>query len=157
MLSVPWNCSAELTPPIPDVHMPEKKIRVLIAKPGLDGHDRGAKVIARALRDAGMEVIYTGLRQTPEMIASASAQEDVDVIGLSILSGAHNTLCPRLMELLREKGMNDVTVLIGGIIPEADIPALKKVGIAEVFLPGTPTQAIVDFIRQRVSAAPKGA
>jgi methylmalonyl-CoA mutase, C-terminal domain len=157
MLSVPWNCSAELTPSIPEVHMPEKKIRVLIAKPGLDGHDRGAKVIARALRDAGMEVIYTGLRQTPEMIASASAQEDVDVIGLSILSGAHNTLCPRLMELLREKGMNDVTVLIGGIIPEADIPALKKVGIAEVFLPGTPTQAIVDFIRQRVSAAPKGA
>jgi methylmalonyl-CoA mutase C-terminal domain/subunit len=137
--------------------MAEKKIRVLIAKPGLDGHDRGAKVIARALRDAGMEVIYTGLRQTPEMIASASAQEDVDVIGLSILSGAHNTICPRLMELLREKGMHDVTVLIGGIIPEADIPALKKAGIAEVFLPGTPTQAIVDFIRQRVPTAPRGA
>jgi methylmalonyl-CoA mutase C-terminal domain/subunit len=137
--------------------MAEKKIRVLIAKPGLDGHDRGAKVIARALRDAGMEVIYTGLRQTPEMIASAAAQEDVDVIGLSILSGAHNTICPRLMELLREKGMNDVAVLIGGIIPEPDIPALKKSGIAEVFLPGTPTQAIVDFIRQRVSAAPRGA
>jgi methylmalonyl-CoA mutase C-terminal domain/subunit len=136
--------------------MAEKKIRVLIAKPGLDGHDRGAKVIARALRDAGMEVIYTGLRQTPEMIASASAQEDVDVIGLSILSGAHNTICPRLMELLREKGMNDVTVLIGGIIPEADIPALKKSGIAEVFLPGTPTQAIVDFIRQRTSTATHG-
>jgi methylmalonyl-CoA mutase, C-terminal domain len=133
--------------------IPDKKIRVLIAKPGLDGHDRGAKVIARALRDGGMEVIYTGLRQTPEMIAAASAQEDVDVIGLSILSGAHNTLCPRLMELLREKGMNDVTVLIGGIIPESDIPALKKVGIAEVFLPGTPTQAIVDFIRQRVGAS----
>jgi len=125
---------------------------VLIAKPGLDGHDRGAKVIARALRDAGMEVIYTGLRQTPEMIASAALQEDVDVIGLSILSGAHNTLCPRLMELLRAKGMSDVTVLIGGIIPEADIPGLKQVGIAEVFLPGTPTQAIVDFIRQRVAA-----
>jgi methylmalonyl-CoA mutase C-terminal domain/subunit len=137
--------------------MAEKKIRVLIAKPGLDGHDRGAKVIARALRDAGMEVIYTGLRQTPEMIASASAQEDVDVIGLSILSGAHNTICPRLMELLHEKGMHDVTVLIGGIIPEPDIPALKKAGIAEVFLPGTPTQAIVDFIRQRVSTVPKGA
>ena len=137
--------------------MTEKKIRVLIAKPGLDGHDRGAKVIARALRDAGMEVIYTGLRQTPEMIASAAAQEDVDVIGLSILSGAHNTICPRLMELLREKEMNDVAVLIGGIIPEPDIPALKKAGIAEVFLPGTPTQAIVDFIRQRVSAAPHGA
>jgi len=137
--------------------MPEKKIRVLIAKPGLDGHDRGAKVIARALRDAGMEVIYTGLRQTPEMIASAAAQEDVDVIGLSILSGAHNTLCPRLMELLREKKMTDVTVLIGGIIPEADIPALKNKGIAEVFLPGTPTQSIVDFIRQRLAPTPRGA
>jgi methylmalonyl-CoA mutase, C-terminal domain len=137
--------------------MPDKKIRVLIAKPGLDGHDRGAKIIARALRDAGMEVIYTGLRQTPEMIASAAAQEDVDVIGLSILSGAHNTLCPRLMELLRENGMNDVTVIIGGIIPDADIPGLKKVGIAEVFLPGTPTQAIIDFIRQRASRASRGA
>jgi methylmalonyl-CoA mutase C-terminal domain/subunit len=132
--------------------MTEKKIRVLIAKPGLDGHDRGAKVIARALRDAGMEVIYTGLRQTPEMIASAALQEDVDVIGLSILSGAHNTICPRLMELLRAKGMNDVTVLIGGIIPDADIPALKQAGIAEVFLPGTTTQAIIDFIRERVAA-----
>lgn len=132
--------------------MTEKKIRVLIAKPGLDGHDRGAKVIARALRDAGMEVIYTGLRQTPEMIASAAVQEDVDVIGLSILSGAHNTICPRLMELLRAKGMNDVTVLIGGIIPDADIPALKQAGIAEVFLPGTTTQAIIDFIRDRVAA-----
>jgi methylmalonyl-CoA mutase C-terminal domain/subunit len=129
--------------------MSDKRIRVLIAKPGLDGHDRGAKIIARALRDAGMEVIYTGLRQTPEMIASAAVQEDVDVIGLSILSGAHNTICPRLMELLREKGMNDVTVLIGGIIPEADIPALKKAGIAEVFLPGSTTQGIVEFIRQR--------
>ena len=137
--------------------MPQKKIRVLIAKPGLDGHDRGAKIIARALRDAGMEVIYTGLRQTPEMIASAATQEDVDVIGLSILSGAHNTICPRLMDLLREKSMTDVTVLIGGIIPEADIPALKKSGIAEVFLPGTPTQAIVDFIRQRVPATSHGA
>lgn len=137
--------------------MSEKKIRVLIAKPGLDGHDRGAKIIARALRDAGMEVIYTGLRQTPEMIASAAEQEDVDVIGLSILSGAHNTLCPRLMELLREKHMTDVTVVIGGIIPDADIPALKQAGIAEVFLPGTPTQAIVDFIRQRMSAAPRSA
>jgi methylmalonyl-CoA mutase, C-terminal domain len=132
--------------------MPEKKIRVLIAKPGLDGHDRGAKVIARALRDAGMEVIYTGLRQTPEMIASAAIQEDVDVIGLSILSGAHNTICARLMDLLRAKSMNDVTVLIGGIIPEADIADLKKIGIAEVFLPGTTTQAIVDFIRQRAAA-----
>src|SRR6266851_1984492 len=112
--------------------MPEKKIRVLIAKPGLDGHDRGAKIIARALRDAGMEVVYTGLRQTPEMIASAAVQEDVDVIGLSILSGAHNTICPQLMKLLHEKGMNDVTVLVGGIIPEADIPALKQSGIAEI-------------------------
>jgi len=137
--------------------MADKKIRVLIAKPGLDGHDRGAKIIARALRDAGMEVIYTGLRQTPEMIASAAEQEDVDVIGLSILSGAHNTLCPRLMELLREKHMTDVTVVIGGIIPDADIPALKQGGIAEVFLPGTPTQTIVDFIRQRMAAAPRTA
>jgi methylmalonyl-CoA mutase C-terminal domain/subunit len=131
--------------------MPEKKIRVLIAKPGLDGHDRGAKVIARALRDAGMEVIYTGLRQTPEMIASAAVQEDVDVIGLSILSGAHNTLCVRLMDLLHAEKMDDVTVLIGGIIPAADIAELKKIGIAAVFLPGTTTQAIVDFIRQRVA------
>ncbi len=132
--------------------MPEKKIRVLIAKPGLDGHDRGAKIIARALRDAGMEVIYTGLRQTPEMIASAAVQEDVNVIGLSILSGAHNTLCPQLMELLRKKGMQDVTVLVGGIIPEADIAGLKKAGIAEVFLPGTSTQDIVTFVRKRTAA-----
>ena len=131
--------------------MPEKNIRVLIAKPGLDGHDRGAKVIARALRDAGMEVIYTGLRQTPEMIASAAVQEDVDVIGLSILSGAHNTLCPQLMTLLREKGMDDVVVLLGGIIPEADVAALKTAGIAEIFLPGTSTQDIVDFIHKRVA------
>jgi methylmalonyl-CoA mutase, C-terminal domain len=133
--------------------MPEKKIRVLIAKPGLDGHDRGAKVIARALRDAGMEVIYTGLRQTPQMIASAALQEDVDVIGLSILSGAHNTICPQLMNLLREKGMSDVTVLVGGIIPEADIPNLKHSGIAEIFLPGTSTQDIVDFIHKSVPRA----
>ena len=131
--------------------MTEKKIRVLIAKPGLDGHDRGAKVIARALRDAGMEVIYTGLRQTPEMIASAAAQEDVDVIGLSILSGAHNTLCPQLMKLLGEKGMSEVTVLVGGIIPEADIPALKNAGIAEIFLPGTSTQDIIEFIQKRLA------
>jgi methylmalonyl-CoA mutase C-terminal domain/subunit len=132
--------------------MAEKTIRVLIAKPGLDGHDRGAKVIARALRDAGMEVIYTGLRQTPEMIASAAEQEDVDVIGLSILSGAHNTLCPLLIQLLREKGMTDVPVIIGGIIPEADIAGLKQAGIAEVFLPGTPTQEIIDYIRKRLAA-----
>jgi methylmalonyl-CoA mutase C-terminal domain/subunit len=131
--------------------MAKKKIRVLIAKPGLDGHDRGAKIIARALRDAGMEVIYTGLRQTPELIASAAVQEDVDVIGLSILSGAHNTLCPQLMSLLHDKGMNDVTVVLGGIIPEADIPALKKAGIAEIFLPGTSTQDIVEFIHKRIA------
>ena len=127
------------------------KIRVVVAKPGLDGHDRGAKIIARALRDAGMEVIYTGLRQTPEMIASAAVQEDVDVIGLSILSGAHNTLCPQLMKLLHEKGMQDVTVLVGGIIPEADIPNLKQAGIAEIFLPGTSTQDIIDFIHKRLA------
>jgi methylmalonyl-CoA mutase C-terminal domain/subunit len=132
--------------------MPQKKkIRVLIAKPGLDGHDRGAKVIARALRDAGMEVIYTGLRQTPEMIASAALQEDVDVIGLSILSGAHNSVCVRLMDLLRKNGIGDVTVLIGGIIPEADIPGLKQAGVAEIFLSGTPTQAIIDFIQKHIS------
>ena len=131
--------------------MPEKRIRVLIAKPGLVGHDRGAKVIARALRDAGMEVIYTGLRQTPEMIASAAVQEDVDVIGLSILSGAHNTLCPQLMKLLHEKGVQDITVLVGGIIPEADIPGLKQAGIAEIFLPGTSTQEIIDFIHKRLA------
>jgi len=127
--------------------MPDKKIRVLIAKPGLDGHDRGAKIIARALRDAGMEVIYTGLRQTPEMIAAAAEQEDVDVIGLSILSGAHNTICAHLMRLLQDKKMQDVTVLVGGIIPEADIPALRESGIAGIFPPGTATQEIIDFVR----------
>jgi methylmalonyl-CoA mutase, C-terminal domain len=131
--------------------MPEKRIRVLIAKPGLDGHDRGAKIIARALRDAGMEVIYTGLRQTPEMIASAAVQEDVDVIGLSILSGAHNTLVPQLLDLLKQKGMSDVIVLLGGTIPEADIAGLKQAGVAEIFLPGTSTQNIVDFVRQRAT------
>jgi methylmalonyl-CoA mutase C-terminal domain/subunit len=131
--------------------MPEKRIRVLIAKPGLDGHDRGAKIIARALRDAGMEVIYTGLRQTPEMIASAAVQEDVDVIGLSILSGAHNTLVPQLLDLLKQKGMRDVTVLLGGTIPEADIAGLKLAGVAEIFLPGTSTQNIVDFVRKRAT------
>jgi methylmalonyl-CoA mutase C-terminal domain/subunit len=133
--------------------MTERTIRVLIAKPGLDGHDRGAKIIARALRDAGMEVIYTGLRQTPEMIASAALQEDVDVIGLSILSGAHNTLCPELMRLLHEKGMDDVTVLIGGIIPEADILALQQMGIAGIFLPGSSTQEIVEFVRAHARVA----
>ena len=123
-----------------------RKLRVVIAKQGLDGHDRGAKVIARALRDAGMEVIYTGLRQTPELIASAALQEDADVIGLSILSGAHNHIAPRLMELLKQKGLDDVLVLIGGIIPDADIPKLKTLGVKGVFLPGTPMQDIVEFI-----------
>src|ERR1700681_3218942 len=128
-----------------------RPIGVLIAKPGLDGHDRGAKIIARALRDAGMEVIYSGLRQTPEMIASAAAQEDVDIIGLSILSGAHNTLAPQLMNLLKEKGATDITVLLGGTIPVADIPSLKQAGIAEIFLPGTSTQDIVSFVRERAA------
>jgi methylmalonyl-CoA mutase C-terminal domain/subunit len=126
--------------------MSERKIRVLVAKPGLDGHDRGAKVIARALRDAGMEVIYTGLRQTPEMIAAAALQEDVDAVGISILSGAHNTLCPRIVELLRENGMDDTLVLVGGIVPQEDITELKKIGVSEVFLPGTSTEDIVSFI-----------
>jgi methylmalonyl-CoA mutase C-terminal domain/subunit len=131
-----------------------RKLRVVIAKPGLDGHDRGAKVIARALRDAGMEVIYTGLRQTPEQIASAALQEDADVIGLSILSGAHNHIAPRLMELLKKKQLDDVLVVIGGIIPGVDIPKLKEIGVKGIFLPGTPMQEIIDFInanaRQRV-------
>ena len=130
--------------------MTDRKIRVLVAKPGLDGHDRGAKVIARALRDAGMEVIYTGLRQTPEMIASAALQEDVDAVGISILSGAHNTLCPRIVDLLRESGMDDTLVLVGGIVPQEDIPALKEKGISAVFLPGTSTEDIVKFIRENV-------
>ena len=129
----------------------ETRIRVLVAKPGLDGHDRGAKVIARALRDAGMEVIYTGLRQTPEQIVSAAVQEDVDVIGLSILSGAHMVILPRVLELLREKGVADqITLVAGGIIPDADIATLKKAGVAEIFQPGTSSQAIIDFIRQVV-------
>jgi methylmalonyl-CoA mutase C-terminal domain/subunit len=123
-----------------------QKLRVVIAKPGLDGHDRGAKVIARALRDAGMEVIYTGLRQTPEQVVSAALQEDADVIGLSILSGAHNHIAPRLMELLKEKGLDDVLVVIGGIIPDVDIPKLKSIGVKGIFLPGTPMQDIIDFI-----------
>lgn len=127
-----------------------RKIRVVIAKPGLDGHDRGAKVIARALRDAGMEVIYTGLRQTPEQIAAAALQEDADVIGLSILSGAHMHVCPRLMELLKEKGLDDVLVLVGGIIPDVDIPKLKTMGVKGIFLPGSPMQDIVDYINGHV-------
>jgi methylmalonyl-CoA mutase C-terminal domain/subunit len=128
----------------------EPKIRVLIAKPGLDGHDRGAKVIARALRDAGMEVVYTGLRQTPEMIAEAALQEDVDVVGLSILSGAHLTLVPRACDLLRKQGLDHVLVCVGGIVPEEDIPALKEAGVAAVFGPGTSTEAVVAFIKDNV-------
>jgi methylmalonyl-CoA mutase C-terminal domain/subunit len=125
-------------------------IRVLVAKPGLDGHDRGAKVIARALRDAGMEVIYTGLRQTPEMIVNAALEEDVQVIGLSILSGAHNAIVPRIMELLREKEMTDVLVVVGGIIPDEDAAELKRLGVAEVFQPGASLERIIHFIRDSV-------
>ncbi|HTG62856.1 MAG TPA: cobalamin B12-binding domain-containing protein [Terriglobia bacterium] len=128
----------------------DKRIRVLVAKPGLDGHDRGAKIVARALRDAGMEVIYTGLRQTPEQIVSAAVQEDVDAIGISILSGAHNTIMPRICELLRAQGMNDVAVLVGGIIPDEDIPGLKQAGVAEVFQPGASTEDIIEFIRNHL-------
>jgi len=130
--------------------MNQRKIRVLVAKPGLDGHDRGAKVIARALRDAGMEVIYTGLRQTPEMIASAALQEDVDAVGISILSGAHNTLCQRIVELLHANGMDDTLVLVGGIVPQEDIQPLKEKGVSNVFLPGTSTEDIVNYIRANV-------
>jgi methylmalonyl-CoA mutase C-terminal domain/subunit len=130
--------------------MPDKRIRVLVAKPGLDGHDRGAKIIARALRDAGMEVIYTGLRQTPEQIVNAALQEDVDAIGISILSGAHNTILPRISQLLRENQMDDVLLIVGGIIPDEDIAGLKQAGVAEVFQPGASTQDIIQFIRSRV-------
>ncbi|MGQ9849505.1 MAG: cobalamin B12-binding domain-containing protein [Aggregatilineaceae bacterium] len=133
--------------------MTDEKIRVLIAKPGLDGHDRGAKVIARALRDAGMEVIYTGLRQTPEMIAEAALQEDVHVVGLSILSGAHMALVPRVIERLRAAGLDDVLVLVGGIIPDDDIPALQAMGVSAVFGPGTNTDDIVRFIRSAVPSS----
>jgi methylmalonyl-CoA mutase, C-terminal domain len=129
-----------------------RKIRVVIAKPGLDGHDRGAKVIARALRDAGMEVIYMGLRQTPEMIVAAALQEDADAIGLSILSGAHMHICPRIMQLLREKGLDDVLVVVGGIIPDVDIPKLKEAGVKGIFPPGTPMKDIIDFIAGNVRA-----
>jgi len=125
-------------------------IRVLVAKPGLDGHDRGAKIVARALRDAGMEVIYTGLRQTPEMIVNAALQEDVQVIGLSILSGAHNAIVPRVIELLRERDMSDVRVIVGGIVPDEDAEALKQQGVAAVFQPGASLDGIVDFIRRNV-------
>jgi methylmalonyl-CoA mutase C-terminal domain/subunit len=130
--------------------MSERKIRVLIAKPGLDGHDRGAKVIARALRDSGMEVIYTGLRQTPEQIVAAAVQEDVDAIGLSILSGAHNVLFPEIMRLLKEENAEAIVVFAGGIIPEQDVPKLKALGIREIFLPGTPTSAAVNAIRSAI-------
>jgi methylmalonyl-CoA mutase C-terminal domain/subunit len=128
----------------------QKKIRVVVAKPGLDGHDRGAKIIARALRDAGMEVIYTGLHQTPEQIVATAVQEDADALGLSILSGAHMTLVPRIVELLREEGAEEVLVTVGGTIPADDVPELKRLGVAEVFTPGAPTQAIIDFIRGAV-------
>jgi methylmalonyl-CoA mutase C-terminal domain/subunit len=131
--------------------MTDRKIRVLVAKPGLDGHDRGAKVIARALRDAGMEVVYTGIRQTPEMIAEAALQEDVDVIGMSILSGAHMALFPKVMEMLRENDMEDVLVVAGGIIPDEDVPTLNEMGIQGIFGPGTPTDEIVSFVREHVS------
>ena len=127
-----------------------RTIRVVIAKPGLDGHDRGAKVIARALRDAGMEVIYTGLRQTPEQIVGAALQEDADVIGLSILSGAHMHICPRVMELLKARGLSDVLVVVGGIIPDVDVPRLREMGITGIFLPGTPMQDIIAFINGNV-------
>jgi methylmalonyl-CoA mutase, C-terminal domain len=133
--------------------MPDRRIRVIVAKPGLDGHDRGAKIVARALRDAGMEVIYTGLRQTPEQIASAAVQEDVDVVGISILSGAHNTIIPRICQLLRDDGMQDVLVIVGGIVPDEDISRLKESGVAAVFQPGASTQEIVDFIRSHAKQA----
>ena len=131
--------------------MAERKIRVVVAKPGLDGHDRGAKIIARALRDAGMEVIYTGLHQTPEQIVETVLQEDADAVGLSILSGAHMTLVPRVVELLREQEAGDVVVTVGGTIPSQDIPELKQLGVAEVFTPGAPTQDIIDFIEGAVT------
>jgi len=134
----------------------EQKIRVVIAKPGLDGHDRGAKVIARALRDAGMEVIYTGLRQTPEQIVGAALQEDADVIGLSILSGAHMHICPRVAALLKEKGLDDVMVVVGGIIPDLDVPKLNAMGIHGIFIPGTPMQQIVEYIRGHVRTRTAG-
>jgi len=130
--------------------MPDRKLRILVAKPGLDGHDRGAKIIARALRDAGMEVIYTGLHQTPEMIVSAAVQEDVDAIGLSIMSGAHMTLFPAVIDLLKSQKAGDIEVFGGGIIPDDDIPQLKKLGVAEIFTPGSSTQDIVQWIRQNI-------
>jgi methylmalonyl-CoA mutase C-terminal domain/subunit len=135
---------------------PDHRLRVLVAKPGLDGHDRGAKIVARALRDAGMEVIYTGLRQTPEQIVSAALQEDVDAIGISILSGAHNTIVPRVCEMMRAQGLGDVLLVVGGIIPDEDIPELKKAGVSEVFQPGASTQEIVQFIRTHAKQVSTG-
>jgi methylmalonyl-CoA mutase C-terminal domain/subunit len=136
--------------------VPEKRLRILVAKPGLDGHDRGVKIIARALRDAGFEVIYTGLHQTPEMIAEAAAQEDVDAIGLSILSGAHMTLFPAVIELLRKKGIDDVVVFGGGIVPSEDIPELKKLGVKNVFTPGASTEDIINWVRANVHPRAEG-
>ncbi len=136
--------------------MTSRPIRILIAKPGLDGHDRGAKIVARALRDAGMEVIYTGLRQTPEQIVSAAVQEDVEAIGISILSGAHRTLLPRICQMLREQGMDDVLVVVGGIIPQEDVPFLKQAGVTEIFQPGASTQDIVEFIRSHARRVEPG-
>src|SRR5919109_160625 len=156
-MASPPACLPALSEPrttIPPPHMPaaEKKIRVVVAKPGLDGHDRGAKIIARALRDAGMEVIYTGLHQTPEQIVETVLQEDADAVGLSILSGAHMTLVPRIASLLKDEGADDVVLVVGGTIPNEDIDELKKVGVAEVFTPGAPVQGIVDYIRSAVPA-----
>ena len=130
--------------------MAEKRLRIVVAKPGLDGHDRGAKIIARALRDGGFEVIYTGLRQTPEQVVNAALQEDVDVVGLSVLSGAHMTLCPRIMELMKKEGLADVLVVIGGIIPDQDIPKLKALGVGEIFQPGASLEEIVTYVRKNV-------
>lgn len=129
--------------------MPER-IRVLVAKPGLDGHDRGAKIIARAFRDAGFEVVYTGLRQTPEQVVTAALQEDVDVVGLSVLSGAHMTLCPRIMDLMKKEKLDDVLVIVGGIIPDRDIPKLKELGVSEIFQPGVSTEDIIEYIRRHI-------
>ncbi len=139
-----------LNPRHPRLYHMEQKIRVIVAKPGLDGHDRGAKVIARAFRDAGFEVIYTGLRQTPEQVVNAALQEDADVVGLSVLSGAHMTLCPRIMELMKKERLDDVLVVVGGIIPDQDIPKLKELGVAAVFQPGASTEDIVAYVRQNV-------
>ncbi len=152
---IPRRSSGSYDPPTPPFILmsqaTQKKIRVVVAKPGLDGHDRGAKIIARALRDAGMEVIYTGLHQTPEQIVETVIQEDADAVGLSILSGAHMTLVPRIVELLKEQDIDDVLVTVGGTIPADDIPELKSLGVAEVFTPGAPTQDIIDFIQQSVT------